>query len=72
MMGNLDSKTKIVAMMTVKVMILFEMKSKKVIQFAPLLPLFEMKSKLLNLLRLIEYLNFFDQNQHHEIVSCLN
>ena len=71
-MDNLDSKTKIVAMMTVKVMILFEMKSKKVIQFAPLLLLFDMKSKLLNLLRLIEYLNFFDRNQHHEIVSCMN
>ena len=69
-MDNLGSKTKIVATRTVKGMILFEMKSKKVIQFAPLLLLFEMKSKLLNLLRLIEYLNFFDGNQHHEIVSC--
>ena len=71
-MDNMDSQTKIVAMMTVKGLILFEMKSKKVIQFAPLLLLFDMKSQMLNLLRLIECLNFFDQNQHHEIVPCLD
>ena len=54
-MDNLESKTKIVTTMTVKGMIVFGMKSKKVIQFAPLDLLFENKSKLLNLLRLSNY-----------------
>ena len=51
--------------LNLKVMIVLEMKSKNVIQFAPLALLSEMISKLLNLLRLIDRLIFSDCNQHH-------
>ena len=48
--GNLKSKTKIVTAMTVKEKIVFEMKSKKVIQFSPLDLLFETIERMLKML----------------------
>ena len=66
---KLNLKMMIVLKLNLKVMIVLEMMSKKMIQNAPLALLFEMVSKLLNLLRLIEHFHFSELDQHHGTVS---